>query len=299
VIEVSNLTKRFKQVTAVNNLSFRAEPGRVTGFLGPNGSGKTTTLRSALALVHPSAGSVTFDGVPYPAIPQPSLRIGAALEAASFHPGRTALQHLRMLAPTVGVPDKRCMEVLELVGLKTDAKRRVGQFSMGMRGRLGVASALLGDPGILLLDEPTNGLDPEGISWIRSLLRAMAGQGRTILISSHLLAEVENTVDDVVIITHGQLVHSSSLADLRAMAKPQTVVAATDPEALEKMAQSHSWDAAPYPPAGPGALLVTGPSTVEIGAGAFTDGLQLTQLASQVVTLEQIYFRLTEGGGLQ
>ncbi|MDR1186782.1 MAG: ATP-binding cassette domain-containing protein, partial [Bifidobacteriaceae bacterium] len=220
MIEVTNLTKHFGALAAVQDLSFRVESGRVTGFLGPNGSGKTTTLRMALSLVKPTAGGVTFDGRPYVAIPKPSNQIGAALEAASFHPGRTALQHLLALAPEVGATDKRCTEVLELVGLKADAKRRVGQFSMGMRGRLGVAVALLGDPGTLLLDEPTNGLDPEGISWIRSLLRAMAAQGRTILISSHLLTEVENTVDDVVIITKGHLVHQSSLEDLRKMAAP-------------------------------------------------------------------------------
>jgi ABC-2 type transport system ATP-binding protein len=237
VIEVTNLTKRFGSLTAVDNLSFTVPPGRVTGFLGPNGAGKTTTLRLALALIRPTAGKVTFDGQPYSAVRQPSRYIGAALEAASFHPGRTALQHLRMLAPEVGVPDQRCSEVLELVGLKKDARRRVGQFSMGMRGRLAVAVALLGDPGTLLLDEPTNGLDPEGISWMRSLLRALAAQGRTILISSHLLAEVENTVDDVVIIARGRMVLHSSLVDLRRLASPKTLVAASDPGALAALVQ--------------------------------------------------------------
>ncbi|MDR1635421.1 MAG: ATP-binding cassette domain-containing protein [Bifidobacteriaceae bacterium] len=302
MIEVSHLTKRFGSLTAVEDLSFQVQPGRVTGFLGPNGAGKTTTLRLALGLIRPTGGGVTFDGQKYAAIPRPAHHIGAALEAASFHPGRTALAHLKTLAPEVGVSDKRCMEILELVGLKADAKRRVGQFSMGMRGRLGVAVALLGDPGVLLLDEPTNGLDPEGISWIRSLLRAMATQGRTILISSHLLAEVENTVDDVIIIAKGRLVHNSSLADLRALARPQTIVAANDPPALGRLAAGQGWAAQPLP-AGPGrtdaALMVTGPTAAEIGQAAFASGLALTQLASQVAGLEQIFFRLTEGGGLK
>ncbi|MDR2374604.1 MAG: ATP-binding cassette domain-containing protein [Bifidobacteriaceae bacterium] len=296
MIEVSSLTKRFGSLTAVEDLSFKVQPGRVTGFLGPNGAGKTTTLRLALALIRPTQGSVTFDGRRYQAIRQPAHHIGAALEAASFHPGRTALQHLKMLAPEVGVSDQRCLEVLELVGLTQDAKRRVGQFSMGMRGRLGVAVALLGDPGILLLDEPTNGLDPEGISWMRALLRAMAAQGRTILISSHLLSEVENTVDDVVIIAKGRLVHHSPLADMRAMAQPKTVVAASDPPALATLAQSRGWPAAPAPD---GSLIITGPSAAEVGAAAFAAGLQLTQLASQTVGLEQIFFQLTQGGGLR
>ncbi|MDR0592627.1 MAG: ATP-binding cassette domain-containing protein [Bifidobacteriaceae bacterium] len=306
MIEVSHLTKRFGSLAAVEDLSFRVEPGRVTGFLGPNGAGKTTTLRLALALIRPTAGTVTFDGRPYAAIPKPAKQIGAALEAASFHPGRTALGHLRMLAPEVGVSDKRCREVLELVGLSQDAKRRVGQFSMGMRGRLGVAVALLGDPGVLLLDEPTNGLDPEGISWMRSLLRAMAGQGRTILISSHLLGEVENTVHDVVIIAKGRMVHHSSLAELRALAQPKTLVAAADPAALTALVRSRGWQATPlgvpdgadpaHPPPG---WVVAGPPAQEIGHAAFAANLELTQLASQRAGLEQVFFQLTQGGGLK
>ncbi|MDR0626348.1 MAG: ABC transporter ATP-binding protein [Bifidobacteriaceae bacterium] len=296
MIEVTNLTKRFGELTAVDNLSFSVQPGRVTGFLGPNGAGKTTTLRMALALIKPTQGKVTFDGRPYTAIRQPAKQIGAALEAASFHPGRTALDHLRALAPELGVSDKRCQEVLELVGLKNDAKRRVGKFSLGMRGRLGVAMALLGNPGTLLLDEPTNGLDPEGISRMRTLLRTMASQGRTILISSHLLAEVQNTVDDVVIIAKGRLVHHSSLAELRQLARPQTLVAAADPTALARFAAAQGW---PVSPAQEGALMVSGPSAAEIGHLAFNAGLELSQLASQMAGLEQVFFQLTEGGGLR
>ncbi|MDR2567322.1 MAG: ABC transporter ATP-binding protein [Bifidobacteriaceae bacterium] len=296
MIEVAHLTKRFGSLTAVEDLSFEVEPGRVTGFLGPNGAGKTTTLRLALGLISPTQGAVTFDGKTYAAILKPGRQIGAALEASSFHPGRTALAHLKTLAPEVGVSDKRCLEVLELVGLKSDAKRRVGQFSMGMRGRLGLAAALLGDPAVLLLDEPTNGLDPEGISWMRSLLRAMAAQGRTILISSHLLGEVENTVDDVVIIAKGRLVHKSSLAELRGLAQPQTVVAASDQGGLERLTAQRGWPATPRPD---GTLMITGPTAADIGQAAFAAGLALTQLATQVAGLEQVFFQLTEGGGLK
>ncbi|MDR1118061.1 MAG: ATP-binding cassette domain-containing protein [Bifidobacteriaceae bacterium] len=296
MIEVRGLTKRFGRVTAVDQLSFKAQPGRVTGFLGPNGSGKTTTLRAALGLVKPSAGDVVFDGRHYAQIRRPARAIGAAVEASSFHPGRTALNHLEALAPEVGVPGSRCREVLELVGLAGQAGKRVGQFSMGMRGRLTVAAALLGDPSTLLLDEPTNGLDPEGITWMRSLIRAMAAQGRTVLISSHLLGEVERTVDDVVIIARGSLVHASSLAELEQMGAPATVVAATDPAALAELARREGWDARPGPG---GSLTVRGIGADGIGQKAFAAGLPLTQLASQKAGLEQAYFRLTEGGGLE
>jgi ABC-2 type transport system ATP-binding protein len=291
------LTKRFGAVTAVEDLSFTAQPGRVTGFLGPNGSGKTTTLRTALGLLQATAGDVTFDGTHYWDLPNPGRQVGAALEASSFHPGRTALAHLRMLAPTLGVSDSRCWEVLELVGLQAQAKRRVGQFSLGMRGRLQVAVALLGDPATLLLDEPTNGLDPEGITWIRALLKTMATQGRTVLISSHLLGEVEQTVDDVVIIAHGRLAHASALADLEHLGQPRTVVAAADPTALATLIQTQDWSAQPW--GDDAAMLVTGPAAETIGHAAFQAGVELTQLASQRAGLEQAFFQLTEGGGLQ
>jgi ABC-2 type transport system ATP-binding protein len=296
VIEIRSLTKHFGRVAAVTDLSFTARAGRVTGFLGPNGSGKTTTLRSALGLVRPTAGDVVFDGRHYSEIPRPAHVIGAALEASSFHPGRTALAHLKALAPEVGVPDSRCLEVLELVGLAGQRDRRVGQYSMGMRGRLAVAAALLGDPGTLLLDEPTNGLDPEGITWMRSLVRTMAAQGRTVLISSHLLGEVERTVDDVVIIARGRLVHASPLEELERMGAPVTVVAATDPAALAGLAAREGWDAQPSPD---GSVTVRGTPADGIGRAAFAAGVALTQLASQKAGLERAFFQLTEGGGLE
>ncbi|WP_448629899.1 ABC transporter ATP-binding protein [Cellulomonas soli] len=226
---IDHLSKQFGPVRAVDDLSFTVEPGRVTGFLGPNGAGKTTTLRMLLGLVQPSAGSATIGGRPYAAIPHPARTVGAALEAASFHPGRSALDHLRVYAPQVGVPDARAHEVLQVVGLEAVAHRRVGGFSLGMRQRLALATTLLGDPSVLLLDEPANGLDPEGIRWLRELLRALAAQGRTVLVSSHVLSEVEQTVDDVVIIARGRLVHASSLADLARLARPLVRVVSPTP----------------------------------------------------------------------
>src|SRR5665647_1718671 len=214
VVVVDHLSKSFGPVQAVDDLSFEVGPGKVTGFLGPNGAGKTTTLRMLLGLVTPTAGTAPLGGHRYHDLSRPGHVVGAALEAASFHPGRSARDHLRVYAPQVGVSTRRCDEVLELVGMSDAADRRVGGFSMGMRQRLGLAATLLGDPKVLLLDEPANGLDPEGIAWLRALLRHLAREGRTVLVSSHVLSEVQQTVDDVIIIAKGRLVHASSLADL-------------------------------------------------------------------------------------
>ena len=214
IVSVQHLTKRFGSVLAVDDLSFDVLPGRVTGFLGPNGAGKTTSLRMMLGLVTPTAGTATIDGVPYQDLPEPQRAVGAVLESSDFHPGRTARNHLRVQASTAQVPTSRVDEVLALVGLTEAANRRVGGFSLGMRQRLGLAGALLADPTVLLLDEPANGLDPEGIAWLRTFLRGLAAQGRTVLVSSHVLAEVEQTVDDVVIIVDGRLVRRAPLAQL-------------------------------------------------------------------------------------
>jgi ABC-2 type transport system ATP-binding protein len=213
-IAVQDLTKRFGPVVAVDRLSFSVAAGRVTGFLGPNGAGKTTTLRVLLGLVHPTSGAATVDGLRYADLPDPARRVGAVLEATSFHPGRRARDHLRILAVAARLPLSRVDEALGRVGLADVAHRRVGGFSLGMRQRLGLAAALLGDPGILVLDEPTNGLDPEGVRWLRTLLRQLAGEGRTVLVSSHLLSEVAQTVDDVVIIAGGRLVTQGVLAEV-------------------------------------------------------------------------------------
>ncbi|MGE5762707.1 MAG: ATP-binding cassette domain-containing protein, partial [Mycobacterium leprae] len=217
-VEVEGLTKRFGRVTAVDELSFRVEAGRVTGFLGPNGAGKTTTLRCLLGLVAPTAGRAVVGGRRYARLERPLGTVGAVLDAGGFHPGRTAVTHLRALATAAGLPERRIGEVLELVGLAEAAGRRVGGFSLGMRQRLALAGALLGDPAVLLLDEPANGLDPGGMHWLRGFLRHLAAEGRTVLVSSHVLAEVAQTVDDVVIIARGRLVRAAPLDEVTAAA---------------------------------------------------------------------------------
>jgi ABC-2 type transport system ATP-binding protein len=291
-IEVSHLTKTFGQVRAVDDLSFTVRPGRVTGFLGPNGAGKTTTLRMLLGLVSPTAGTATIGGQRYPELERPMRTVGAALEAADFHPGRTALDHLRVYAPQAGVPDARAAEVLDLVGLGAAAKRRVGGFSLGMRQRLALATTLLGDPPVLLLDEPANGLDPEGIRWLRDLLRALAAQGRTVLVSSHVLSEVQQTVDDVVIIAGGRLVHASTLAELSALAEPRVRVASPDAAGLDALVARGGWQRAGGPPV-PGVAELTGTDTTTVGRAAFGAGLELHELATEGVGLEDVFLRLT------
>jgi ABC-2 type transport system ATP-binding protein len=301
VVRVEHLTKSFGPVLAVDDLTFEIGPGRVTGFLGPNGAGKTTTLRMLLGLVTPTSGTATIDGRSYVDIPRPGRTVGAALEASSFHPGRTARDHLRVLAPQVGVPTRRCDEVLELVGLKDAARRRAGGFSMGMRQRLGLAATLLGDPQVLLLDEPANGLDPQGIAWLRSLLRYLAGEGRTVLVSSHVLSEVQQTVDDVVIIAKGRLVHASSLADLEALgrreglARRSTLIASPDPARLARMVEER-WPGRATPvPGRPDALLIADVTAAEAGAAAFAAGVEVHELVPGEVNLEEVFLRLTNG----
>ena len=214
IIEIQGLVKRYGPVTAVDNLSFSVQPGTITGFLGPNGAGKTTTLRMLLALVSPDAGSATINGQPYATLPEPPHQVGAVLEASSFHPGRTARAHLRIQALAAGVDASRIDDVLGLVGLADAAGRRIGGFSLGMRQRLGLATALLADPEVLILDEPANGFDPEGIRWLRSLLRGFAAEGGAVLVSSHMLAEVAQTIDSAVIIDRGRLVAQGPVAEL-------------------------------------------------------------------------------------
>ena len=213
-IRIQNLTKRYGPVLGVDDLSFEVRAGRVTGFLGPNGSGKTTTLRILLGLATPTAGAATIGGLPYHQLPDPVRQVGAALDSNTFHPGRSAAQHLRIIATVTGLPRRRVDEVLGLVGLSDVAGRRVGGFSLGMRQRLSLAGALLGDPGVLVFDEPLNGLDPDGIRWLRGLVRELAAQDRTVFVSSHLLSEVAQTVDEVVVLSRGRLVAQTPLADL-------------------------------------------------------------------------------------
>jgi ABC-2 type transport system ATP-binding protein len=216
MIRIDQLTKRYGTVVAVDGLSFEVGSGRVTGFLGPNGAGKTTTLRMLLGLAAPDGGTATINGVRYRDLPHPAQSVGAALEADCFHPGRSAIEHLRVAATAAGISRGRVALVLGIVGLTEARHRRVGTFSLGMRQRLTLAATLLGDPGVLIMDEPLNGLDPDGVRWMRALLRQLAGEGRTVLVSSHLLAEAAQTVDDVVVINRGRLAAEGPVADLAA-----------------------------------------------------------------------------------
>jgi ABC-2 type transport system ATP-binding protein len=218
MISVRGLSKRYGGTVAVDDLSFDVRPGTVTGFLGPNGSGKSTTMRLIMGLDAPSSGSALVDGVPYRALRWPLRSVGAVLEARSFHPGRSARWHLAALAAGGGIPRRRVSEVLDQVGLADVASRRAGTFSLGMAQRLGIAVALLGDPGVLLLDEPVNGLDPSGVRWIRSLIRSLAAEGRTVLVSSHLISEMALTADQLIVIDRGRLVAQASVAELSARA---------------------------------------------------------------------------------
>lgn len=292
-ITITGLTKTFGAVRAVDDLSFTVRPGRVTGFLGPNGSGKTTTLRMLLGLVEPTAGSALIGGRHYTELTQPDRTVGAALEANSFHPGRTARGHLRVFAPQVDATDARVDEVLEVVGLTEAANRRVSGFSLGMRQRLGLATTLLGDPQVLVLDEPANGLDPHGISWLRLFLRHLAAEGRTVLVSSHVLGEVQQTVDDVVIIARGRLVHASTLDELASLGERQVHVRTPDRRLLEQIAQARQWRISDDP----SGVVVHGATAAEIGAVAFAERLELHGLSDDVLDLEDVFLRLTDQNG--
>jgi ABC-2 type transport system ATP-binding protein len=294
---VTGLTKAFGRIRAVDGLDVRVRPGAVTGFLGPNGAGKTTTFRMLLGLVEPDAGSALIGGRRYAELPQPTTVVGAALESASFHPGRSARDHLRTYAPFAGADDRRCDEVLAQVGLTEAAHRRVGGFSSGMRQRLALASALLGDPQVLVLDEPANGLDPEGIVWLRKFLRHLAHErGRTVLVSSHVLGEVQASVDDVVVIARGRLVHASSLEDLVALATPLVRVASPVPEAFARLAAEHGWQATPDV-GREHDVVISGATPAEVGAAAFRAGLEIHGLAEEGGSLEDVFLRLTGGDG--
>ena len=291
-IEIRSLTKRFGSVDAVSDLTFDVPPGRVTGFLGPNGAGKTTTLRVLLGLIRPTSGSATFEGRTYEQLDDPSRRVGAVLEDTGFHPGRSGRDHLRVLAATSGVPAARVDETLELVGLAGPAaKQRVKGYSLGMRQRLAIASALLGDPEVLVLDEPTNGLDPAGVRWLRSLMRSAAGQGKAVLVSSHLLAEVAQTVDEAVVIAGGRLRASGPIGTLMARAEGSvTRVRSVDDARLaaalegERITVERDGDA----------LLVRGASPELVGRAAFAAGVAVTGLGSEGQSLEDVFLQLVE-----
>ncbi len=293
-MDVRGLTKSFGPVRAVHDLSFTVEPGSVTGFLGPNGAGKTTTLRMLLGLMDPDAGTATFDGVPYASLPEPIRTVGAVLETA-FHPARSGRNHLRVYCRAAGLPLRRADEVLVQVGLTDAGNRRAGGYSLGMRQRLALATALLGDPAVLVLDEPANGLDPEGIQWLRGFLRHLAhDQGRTVLVSSHLLSEVEQTVDRVVIVGAGRLVREGTIAELRSGADGAGTVLVRSPDAA-RLAEVLRAGGMAVTLDEDGGLTVAGRSAAEIGSLAFRAGVELHELRPHSSGLEEIYFQLTAG----
>jgi ABC-2 type transport system ATP-binding protein len=292
-IEVKNLSKSFGAVQAVRDLSFDVTPGRVTGFLGPNGAGKSTTLRMVLGLIRPTGGDATIDGVHYDKIPDPTSRVGAMLEDTSFHPGRSGRDHLKVLAAAGGHPASRVDEMLALVALEGDAaKRRVGGYSQGMRQRLAIASALIGHPDVLILDEPTNGLDPGGIRWLRGLLRQVASEGRTVLVSSHLLAEVSQAVDDVVVIARGELRARGSLEEVLGSSGDHAVTDVRSP-AADRLREGLTRRGLHVDAGAADGDLVVRASPEAVGDAAAEDGVALHRLTARTRSLEDTFFELT------
>ena len=293
-IVVSGLTKQYRNVRAVDNLSFVVEPGRVTGFLGPNGAGKTTTLRMVLNLVTPTSGTATIGGHRYADVADPLKLVGAILEASAAHKGRTARNHLRCVAAAGGFPTSRVDEVLELVGLNTAAKRKFRGYSLGMKQRLGIAQALLGNPEVLILDEPANGLDPEGIRWMRGLLQGLAQQGRTVLVSSHLLSEMEVLADDVVIIAAGKLVTQGTVDKIIGQGSTQVTVRVRTPNIQELVTAVREAGGAINPNPS-GAHLITGLDAPAVGKLALKAGVELHELVAERPDLEHVFLELTQG----
>jgi ABC-2 type transport system ATP-binding protein len=292
MLEVNSLTKRFGATLAVDGLSFKADPGRVLGFLGPNGAGKTTTLRTLLGLTIPTSGSASVEGRPYRALHDPVQVIGAVLEGPQFHPGRTGRNHLRVLATAAGLPAGRADEVLRLVELDGAGRRRVKGYSLGMRQRLSLAGALLGDPRGLVLDEPANGLDPQGIRWLRDFLRARAAEGRTVLISSHVLAEVAQTVDEVVVVSRGRLVAQGTVAELTAGAGGTVWVRSPARDRLGRALRAKDVMAED----GQGDWLAVHGTRLEVvGDTAAEHGIPVYELYRQAQTLEDVFLELTQG----
>ncbi|MEU4442221.1 ATP-binding cassette domain-containing protein [Actinosynnema sp. NPDC050801] len=290
MIEVRQLTKRYRATRAVDGLSFEVKPGYVAGFLGPNGAGKSTTMRAILGLDRPTSGEALVDGRRYADLRRPMHHVGALIDAGAVHGGRSAYDHLRVLARSNGIKDTRVVATLEQVGLAGVAKRRVGSLSLGMKQRLGVAAALLGDPGVLLFDEPVNGLDPEGIRWIRHLMRGLAREGRTVLVSSHLMSEMALTADRVIVIGRGRLILESSMQDLQEKFRTDVLVRSPTPDALVSVltaagASTRSED---------GALLVQGLDAPEIADLAALNGIRVHELTPRSASLEDAYLELTE-----
>ncbi|MEB3368218.1 ABC transporter ATP-binding protein [Saccharopolyspora mangrovi] len=292
LIHVQGLNKRFGPVHAVQDLSFTVQPGAVTGFLGPNGAGKTTALRMILGLITPTSGTATINGLPFNRLPNPGGVVGAVLDAHGFHPNRTARHHLRCYAAAMDVPDGQVDRALELVGLGVAADRKTGGFSLGMRQRLALATALLGDPRVLVLDEPANGLDPEGIAWLRGFLQAFAAGGRTVLMSSHFLREIEHTVDRLVIISQGRCVYDGHIEELRAAQQSRALVQADSPELLVSKVQEAGFQVEHLPD---GRLAVLGADSRTVADLALEAGVALYGMQDERIDLEQLFFRLTHG----
>ncbi len=291
MIEARGLTKNYGATTAVDGLTFDVRPGMVTGFLGPNGSGKSTTMRMIMGLDHPSAGAVTVNGRRYGELPRPLCEVGGLLEAKAIHPGRSAFNHLWCLAQTNGIPRSRVNEVIELVGLRDVARRRAGTFSLGMGQRLGMAAALLGDPSVLLFDEPVNGLDPEGIRWVRNLLKGLAAEGRTVFVSSHLMSEMALTADHLIVIGRGRLIADLPVAEFIAQSSRQ-FVRVRSPEA-DRLAAALRNAGASVLSEPDGSLAVTGLPISSIGVEAGRSGVVLHELSPQAASLEEAFMELT------
>jgi ABC-2 type transport system ATP-binding protein len=289
VIELAGLRKVYGDRVAVDDLTVRVLPGRVTGFLGPNGSGKTTTMRCVLGLARPTAGTATVLGVPYRRLHRPLTRVGALVDPRARHPGRTAHAHLRALARSNGLSRRRVDEVVELVGLGAVAHDRVGGFSLGMGQRLGIAAALLGDPEVLLLDEPVNGLDPEGIRWVRELLRALAAEGRTVLVSSHLMSEMEDTADHLVVLGRGRLLADVPMAELLGATAAVRVRSPHAPLLAAQLRRSGARVQLELD----GALRIEGLDPAAVGDAAFAAGVPVHELTRVVASLEAAYLALT------
>ncbi|MFE0701437.1 ABC transporter ATP-binding protein [Streptomyces sp. NPDC058872] len=294
MIEVNELTKRYGRATAVNGLTFTVRPGHVTGFLGPNGAGKSTTLRMLLGLTQPTSGTAVIDGHPFRGHPRGLRRAGVLLDAHDVHGGRSARAHLCALARSNGIPRRRVGEVLEEVGLAPAARRRISGFSLGMKQRLGIAAALLGDPPVLLFDEPVNGLDPEGVRWVRGLFKRLAAEGRAVFVSSHLMSEMQNTAEHLIVIGRGELIADESVAEFAARGTRQGVTVRTpDPTALAVVLEA---EGASVRPDGPGAaegLAVTGLSAARIGELASHHRIVLVELSTRSSSLEEAFMELT------
>jgi ABC-2 type transport system ATP-binding protein len=293
VITLEELTKRFGRTVAVDGLDLRVRPGVVTGFLGPNGAGKSTTIRMILGLDRPTGGRALVTGRPYAEFRRPLREAGALLDAKAVHPGRTARNHLRAMARSNDIPPSRVDEVLATAGLTEVADRRVGTYSLGMSQRLGIAGALLGDPPVLIFDEPVNGLDPDGVRWIRQLMRTLAGQGRTVFVSSHLMSEMQLTADHLVVLGRGRLIADSPIGEVLGAGTRAVTVRCPDPIQLRVLRDRLTGGGAVVQDAGSEALTVEGADIASVGDAAFAAGVRLHELSSGTASLEDAYHRLT------